>query len=71
MTRTHEEGLKRWRKLCEGVLNYDNSEICCGDLEIEELEIDKGDVREEEVHRAIKNLKNGKAPYICLHAIIG
>ena len=64
-TKSHDEEIKRWREHFEGVLNCDAPETCCEDLEglddIEELEIGKGDVSNEEIQRAIKNLKNGKA----------
>ena len=65
MTKSHDEEVRRWREHFEGVLNWNDPETCCEDLDdledIEELEIEKGDVSREEIQRAIKNLKNGKA----------
>lgn len=65
VTKTREGEFKRRRENFEGVLNCDDQETCCGDLngeeEIEWLEIDKVDVRKQEIQRAIKDLKNGKA----------
>src|SRR6218665_2845393 len=64
MTKSHDEEIRRWGEHFEGVLNCDDPETCCEDLDdledIEELEIDKGDVSREDIQLAIKNLKIGK-----------
>src|SRR6218665_3561534 len=49
MTKSHDEEIKRWKQHFEWVVNCDGPETCCEEdleekVDIEELEIHKGDV---------------------------
>jgi hypothetical protein len=65
LTKTHEEEVLRWREHFEGILNCPEPTTCLGEMEwgeeTEELEIDRDDINEDEVRKALKSLKNGRA----------
>ena len=61
---SQDEKLKRWKEHFEEVLNRPEPEIPIEanlDYQIEEIEIDTGPIKKEEILKALKRLKNGKS----------